>query len=150
MRSFILCSAALSTALLLAGCYEKDQDAYLAPPPDYSPDYSYVNLVSDDGRTKRVLVPEACLRAEEPSPADTGPPRIPPGCANNYNLQRMVEQKRDLTKGRPLAPAAGAPAARAAQNYIDGVGQRPLGGGVRDGHAAERAAGTSTEPPPPQ
>jgi hypothetical protein len=145
MRGFILYTAALSTVLLIGGCYEKDSDAYLAP-PDYSPDYAYIKLVSEDGRTRRVLVPEACLRSDERSPADAGPQRLPPGCANNYNLERMVERKSDLTRGRPLSPAPGAPSARAAQNYIDGKKDRPLGGGVNENAYRGKQEAVTEEP----
>ncbi len=135
-------SVFLSTALLLAGCYERDmaQEASLVA-PDYSPDYTYINVVSPDGRTKRILVPEACLAEDTQSAADTGPKRLPPGCANNYNLQRMAARKRDLTRGGPLGPAPAAPAARAAQDYIDGKDQPTLGGGVRSSSPQD-----STEP----
>lgn len=146
MRGFILCTTALSTVLLMAGCYETGSDAYLGAPPDYSADYTYINLASEDGRTKRVLVPEACLRADAQSPADTGSPRLPPGCANNDNLQRMVERERDLTRGRPLSAAPGAPSARAARNYIDGKKDRTRGGGVNE-NANSDGQGAVTEEP---
>ena len=144
MRKFILCSATLS-AFALAGCYEKEAEAQLAP-SDYSPRYTHVKRVAPDGRTKQVLVPEACLGADESAPADAGGPRLPPpGCANNANLQRMVERKSDLTYGRPLGPAPAAPAARAAQDYIDGEKAHALGGGVKNSEPRDQAAAT-TEP----
>ncbi|HEY7644804.1 MAG TPA: hypothetical protein VH858_07185 [Hyphomicrobiales bacterium] len=136
MRKFVLYSAALST-LALAGCYEKEAEAQLAP-PNYSPRYTHVTRVAPDGRTKQVLVPEACLGAGDPA-------LPPPGCANNANLQRMVERKSDLTYGRPLGPAPAAPAARAAQDYIDGDRARALGGGVKNIEPRDQAAAT-TEP----
>ena len=63
------------------------------------------------------------------SDAEMGAPRVAPGCANNYNLQRMAERKRDLTQGRKLDKASGETTARAAQRYLDGK-EAPLGGAV--------------------
>lgn len=121
-----------AVSFTLAACNEMEPETSFMSPPDYSPHYTYIDKISDDGRVKRVLVPEACLSSRESSPADEGPPRLPPGCANNYNLQRMVEKKRDLTQGRPIGPAPAAPAVRAAQRYIDGRDEPVLGGGIRD------------------
>jgi type IV pilus biogenesis protein CpaD/CtpE len=132
MRNIILRWAVLGTAAMgLSGCYDKDPDAALWAGPDYSPNYSYVNVVRNDGSTKRVLAPDACLTGEASPADDAGAPRLPPGCANSYNLQRMAERKRDLTHGRPLGPAPGGPAARAAQRYLEGNQQPALGGAVR-------------------
>ncbi|WP_125461593.1 MULTISPECIES: hypothetical protein [Rhodomicrobium] len=146
MRKLVLTFAALSSAALLSACYETPPETSLVP-QDYSPNYTHLRVASEDGRTKKVLVPEACLAVEKQSPADDGPPRLPPGCANNYNLQRMVERKRDLTKGRPLSPAAAAPVSRAAQNYIDGKKEPALGGDVRSTDGATQAPTTTSETP---
>lgn len=142
MRDLILRSAALvAVACLLGACKEYGPEAGLTAPPDYSPRYTHVTVVNERGRTKRVLAPEACLTPDERTPAETattkvpadpGGDRVPPGCANNYNLQRMAERKRDLTQGRPLGPAPAAPAARAAQKYLDGRDTPVLGGAFRD------------------
>src|SRR5690606_33029956 len=104
--------SALTALIACAGCAKA--------PPDYSPDYSYVSTTSFSSAKsvtgEAVLVPNACLNA----PADLGPdpaetpttfvprlgPHLPPGCANAYNLQQMVENQRDLVEGRPLGPAA--------------------------------------------
>ncbi len=133
MRSMVFCSAAVLAAavsLCLPGCRKDDPEAALTP-PDYSPHYTQVSVVKPDGREKRVLVPEVCLTPADQPAADYGPERLPPGCANNYNLQQMAARKRDLIKGRPTGAAPAAPAARAAQRYIDGRQEPALGGGVR-------------------
>jgi hypothetical protein len=110
-------------------------------PQDYSPGYSYVATNTYAGSGKgvggAVLVPNACLGEPAdaaPSPAATHMtvvpelgPHLPPGCANAYNLQRMVENERDLVEGRPLGPAPAAPSVRAARRYIYGE-EAPLGG----------------------
>src|SRR5262245_55563930 len=131
MRNFTLRLALpVAVACLAGGCNDFGARPDLVEPSDYSPRYTHVTVLRDDGRTKRVLVPEACLPAtDEPAKADTVPP---PGCANAYNLQRMAERKRDLTKVRPLGRAPGAPAARAAQEYIDGREAPALGGAFRE------------------
>lgn len=144
MRDLILRPAALVVAAcLLSACNEYGPEAGLTQPPDYSPRYTHVTTMNEHGRTKRVLAAEACLTPEQRSPAetegsrtptDTGGPRVPPGCANNYNLQRMAERKRDLTQGRQLGPAPAAPAARAAQRYIDGRETPALGGAIHTGN----------------
>lgn len=145
MRKLALHAAALSSALLLTACYDTPPETALVP-PDYSPNYSYVTVATEDGRSKRVLVPDACLTPDTPSPAGDGPPRLPPGCANNYNLQRMAERKRDLTKGRPLSPAPAGPSTRAAQSYIDGRDEPALGGGVSKADGASQATTVSETP----
>jgi hypothetical protein len=145
----ILRSAALTSVLALSACYDLDRVpvAQINEPVDYSPEYTYVDMYSESGRHKKVLVPEACLTPEAPYPADSGPPRLPPGCANNYNLERMVERKRDLKQGRRLGPAPAAPAARAAKAYIEGTREPTVGGGVSQEPASTMQSGkTSTEP----
>jgi hypothetical protein len=98
-------------------------------PPDYSPDYASVPVVAPNGRTRYVLVPRACLVADETEPPFLGP-HLPPGCANAHNLQRMAERQSDLVHGRPLGAAPAAPSARAAQQYIYGEKGIALGGGL--------------------
>ncbi|MCR4264826.1 hypothetical protein [Nitratireductor sp. ZSWI3] len=146
MTSSFLRIAAAMPLLALAGCNS-------APPPDYSPGYSYVaaNGFADSSKTVggSVLVPEACLAEpadQAPNPAATRAtivpelgPHLPPGCANAYNLQRMVESERDLVEGRRSGPASAAPTARAARKYLYGE-ELPLGG----------ARNTGMEPSPVQ
>lgn len=146
MRNTIFRWTGLSACLLLTACYEHSPHSGLAPSSDYSPNYTYINVVSEDGRSKRILVPEACLAAGAHSPAD-GSLRPPPGCANNYNLQRMVERKNDVIRGRPLGHAAAAPAARAAQDYIDGKQEPALGGGIRSDSPGGGGQPSVTEEP---
>ncbi|WP_163266841.1 hypothetical protein [Chelativorans alearense] len=126
-------AATLLSVMTAAGC--------VAAPPDHSPGYRYVatNSYTDIGKGGggSVLVPDACLG----EPADNPPlrgatdltvvpqlgPHLPPGCANAYNLQRMVESERDLIEGRRPGPAPAAPTVRAARRYIDGE-EDALGG----------------------
>jgi hypothetical protein len=132
MRGSIISLAGAATlAMTLAGCMHTPFPDYSELPPDYSPRYTSVAVVTPSGREKRVLVPEACITPDQESEAEMGAPRIAPGCANNYNLQRMVERKHDLTQGRKLDKAPAAPAARAAQRYLDGK-DPALGGGIED------------------
>ncbi|WP_354493022.1 hypothetical protein [Mesorhizobium robiniae] len=117
----------------VVGCQTK-------PEPDYSPGYSYVSTGkgSAKGADGSVLAPDACLG----EPADTDPslastsqtitpqlgPHLPPGCANAYNLQRMVESQRDILDGRRMGPSSAAPGVRAAKRYLYGEEAGSLGG----------------------
>jgi hypothetical protein len=117
-------------SLLLSAC--------LHEPLPYSPNYSRVTLVDPPSapakpgkvqtrsrQARDVMVPDACLT---PDVAEQ-PVYLPAGCANNLNLQLMVEQPQDLAQGRRSGPAAAAPTVRAAQRYLYG------------GTEAERRAG---------
>jgi hypothetical protein len=110
-------------------------------PPDYSPEYSYVAVESPHGRVHHVLVPDACL-TPDPTAAIVNGPLLPPGCANAYNLQRMAERERDLVKGRPLGRAPAQPSARAAERYLTGAEQGPLGAAA----AGAQPGGTPSSP----
>jgi hypothetical protein len=113
-------------------------------PPDYSPHYASVPVVARNGRTRYVLVPEACLVPDPTEPPLLGP-HLPPGCANAHNLQRMTERQSDLVRGRPLGAAPAAPTARAAQEYIYGT-KGTLGGGLpRTSGAVPVAPGAQSE-----
>jgi hypothetical protein len=118
-------------------------------PPDYSPHFAQVPVVSParpDRAVRYELMPEACL---VPDPTDTQlGPRLPPGCANNANLLAMAEHKRDVVHGRELGPAPAAPSARAAQRYIYGT-RGQLGAAVGTPSPAVSPAAVSTEPAPP-
>src|SRR5258708_4315258 len=150
--SFHLNSRHLSSRLFarLTGC----AIALLVPaacaelPPDYSPHFVHVPVVSPtrpDRVVRYELVPEACL---VPDPTDTQlGPRLPPGCANNANLLTMAERKRDVVHGRKLGAAPAAPSARAAQRYIYGT-RGSLGAGVATPGPAVAPAAVSTEPAP--
>lgn len=118
-------------AILLSGCV----GAVTKPEQDYSPGYSYVATGpggTDKSTSGSVLAPNSCLN--DPVDDDNTPAaseasltqisgvgqHLPRGCANAYNLQRMVESQRDLVEGRRMGAAAAAPTARAARRYLDG------------------------------
>jgi hypothetical protein len=144
MRGLIISLGGAATlATMLAGCVHEPFPDYSELPPDYSPRYTSVAVLTPSGREKRVLVPEACITPDQVSPAELGPPRIPPGCANNYNLQRMAERKRDLTRGRKLDKAPAAPVARAAQRYLDG--KDPVLGGAVEGDGVTKEGTVSAQ-----
>jgi hypothetical protein len=130
--------AVLALSLItIPGCAiaPRDHSSYFG----FVPTNSYVGMEKGVGGS--VLVPEACLG----EPADTSPqlaetdfvvtpalgPHLPPGCANAYNLQRMVESERDLIEGRRLGPARAAPSVRAAHRYLYGE-EELLGGELSD------------------
>jgi len=112
-------------------------------PPDYSPEYSYVAVESPHhpGRVHNVLVPDACL-TPDPTAAIVNGPLLPPGCANAYNLQHMAEREHDVVKGRPLGRAPAQPSARAAERYLTGAEQGPLGASA----AGAQPGGTPSTP----
>ncbi|EKF17678.1 hypothetical protein [Nitratireductor pacificus] len=125
-RSITTKAAFLIVLALPAGCVNAKPDM-----PEQASGYSYVYGPPSNASAKSVgggmLVPNACLAepADGPSPAATEltivsglGAHLPPGCANAYNLQRMVESERDLVEGRRMGPAAAAPVARAARRYL--------------------------------
>lgn len=121
---------ALTSIAVLAGC----QSTSAPPPqPDYSGGYSYVATGaggSSKGLAGSVLAPDACLNNgiddDNVGAANIGTvvsgvgTHLAPGCANAYNLQRMVESERDLLEGRRMGPAPAAPSTRAARRYLHG------------------------------
>lgn len=125
---------------LLAGAAACSQTSASAQRPEYSPGYSYV--ATDGGGAKgvsgSVLAPDACLNDgidDDGVGARTGGTivqgvgtHLAPGCANAYNLQRMVESERDLVEGRRMGAAHAAPSTRAAQRYL--YGDQPSTGGA--------------------
>jgi hypothetical protein len=121
-----------------------------AMPPDYSPHYVQVPVVTTDKHHRQVvrdeLVPEACLT---PDPTDNQlGPRLPPGCANNANLLAMTERKQDVVHGRKLGAAPASPSARAAAKYINGT-PGTLGAGVNPPtHGTVPTASSESVPAP--
>ena len=108
-------------------------------PLPYSPNYSRVTMVNGapPRSQQSVLVPDACIT---PDVAEQ-PVYLPPGCANNLNLQFMVEHQRDLLHGREPGPPAAAPATRAAERYL-------YGGTVPERRASRNRLPPDEQPPP--
>ncbi|MDF0733062.1 hypothetical protein P0Y43_20425 [Pseudomonas entomophila] len=76
-----------------------------------------------------VLLPVECLKPAAKDQFDLGEdfvPLLPPGCANNLTLMRMVEQPADLAQGRVTGATMAAPVGRAAQVYIEGYDRAEL------------------------
>jgi len=141
--------AVLFMSLVLGGCLPHE-------PLPYSPNYSRVTMVDElppepgavrkakarrSAEATTVVVPDACITPD----VTEQPLYLPPGCANNLNLQMMVEHPKDLGQGRQPGPAAAAPTVRAAQRYL------------YEGTEAERRTGGKSEqqkrpptPPPTQ
>ena len=90
-------------------------------PPDVSPNYVRVPIVSPDAphKVKYVLVPESCITKDPTARTPLGE-TLPIGCANAYNLLRMAERKGDVENGQPLGKASAVKTAKAAQKYLDG------------------------------
>ncbi|WP_343315012.1 hypothetical protein AAIB41_15985 [Brucella sp. BE17] len=94
-------------------------------PLPYSPNYHMTTAGSGNmvrkgydkqPNTHGRLVPDACVKPD----VVEDPLYLPPGCANNLNLQMMVERQSDLVDGRTTGPAMAAPVVRAARRVIDG------------------------------
>jgi hypothetical protein len=136
-RHFCRAAGPAIALLALAACADL--------PPDYSPNFAQVPMVSPDGVVRYGLVPEACL-VRDPTDTQLGP-RLPPGCANNANLLVMAEKKRDVVHGRKLSAAPAAPSARAAQKYIYGT-RGHLGASVGTPTPGVTPATVTTEPAP--
>jgi len=116
-------------ALILAGCQNTTAER---DPLPYSPNYHMADTGGPvrkgyETRSGR-LVPDACVTPD----VAADPLYLPPGCANNVNLQMMVEREGDLVRGRDTGPAMAAPAARAARRVIDGNNQARDTAGKRD------------------
>ncbi|GGB05800.1 hypothetical protein GCM10011491_37350 [Brucella endophytica] len=104
-------------AIVLTAC----QNGAQRDPLPYSPNY---HMTKADGPVRKGyesqsgrLVPDACVTPD----VTEDPLYLPPGCANNMNLQLMVERQSDLLHGRKTGPAMAAPVVRAARHVIDGT-----------------------------
>jgi hypothetical protein len=94
----------LGLVAILGGCATELES------PRYSPDFA-VDLPGDARP-----FPDVCLAIAD----GAGAPRLPTGCANALNLQRMVERPDDLRRGRDAGPSFAAPVAQAAERYLRG------------------------------
>ncbi|HET7314020.1 CpaD family pilus assembly lipoprotein [Salinisphaera sp.] len=99
--------------------------------PDYGEDswrggYQVVSLANGtEGQdtagasSAMAVAPSRCMQK---APDDSS--LLPPGCANDLNLARMVARPSDLIRGRTPGPARAAPVARAARAAIAQSQQR--------------------------
>jgi hypothetical protein len=145
MRGLLIGLGGAAIATMLAGCTHSGFPDYSELPPDYSPRYTTMSVVTPSGREKRVIVPEACLTPDTESDAEMGLSRIPPGCANNWNALQSAERKQDFVKGRAMDKAPAVLVARPAQRYIDSRGASgPLGGAVESSTGSSDTGTAST------
>lgn len=100
--------ACVASLLMLGGCATELDTA------DDSVDY--LQLRDDPSTGAARTVPAACTGADNIA----GRARLPLGCANAVNLQRMVQDTRDLHQGQAMGPTLAAPVGRAAQQYLLG------------------------------
>ncbi|UYG04678.1 CpaD family pilus assembly protein [Halomonas sp. LR3S48] len=101
----------LPLALLLSGCVSS------MGPISWETGYRQVSepAGSDTEALRRSIAPNTC----RVSPGQAGIVPLPPGCANDLNLQAMVERPGDLLHGREMGPARGAPVAAAARERLE-------------------------------
>lgn len=95
---------------LLGGCQST------LGPLDWDGGYQRVDSDADATTTQTLLLPRRCTLAE---PAEHGATvALPPGCANDLNLQQTVVNPRELVIGTAMGPARAAPVAAAAQERL--------------------------------
>jgi hypothetical protein len=119
------CLALGLASLIIAGCQNNNIQR---DPLPYSPNY-HVADISNQGVVSKSyekqrggrLVPDVCVTPD----VTENPLYLPPGCANNLNLQMMVERESDLLHGRDTGPAMAQPVVRAARRIIDGTPNNP-------------------------
>ncbi|MFQ3786220.1 hypothetical protein [Halomonas sp. A29] len=101
----------LPLALLLSGCVSS------MGPISWDTGYRQVSEPegSDTESLRRAIAPNTC----RVSPGQAGIVPLPPGCANDLNLQAMVERPGDLLHGREMGPARGGPVAAAARERLE-------------------------------
>ncbi len=109
------------TFFSLAGCQNRPERDPLPYSPNYHTASGQSGNVVRKGYDKQPdaqgrLVPDACVTPD----VVEDPLYLPSGCANNLNLQMMVERQSDLVHGRTTGPAMAAPVVRAARRVIDG------------------------------
>lgn len=77
------------------------------------PDVAVLSVEQD------VVLPTRCAGAGlwDSDIAD-GTEGLPIGCTTSMNLEAMIDDREDLVRGRPLGPAAAAPAAEIARRYL--------------------------------
>ncbi|SDL86342.1 hypothetical protein SAMN05661010_02728 [Modicisalibacter muralis] len=73
-------------------------------------------LPGSEGMQRQLIVPNTC----QAEPDQSGIIELPPGCANDLNLQLMVEHPGDLLHGQEMGPARAGPVARAAHEQLNG------------------------------
>lgn len=109
----LLASAFLSLGLL-AGCQSS------MGPMNWTSGYRQVAVANPQpsgavAGSQSVTIPNLC----QTQPDDTGLVSLPPGCANDLNLQLMVANPQDLTRGQEMGPAQAAPVANAARERLN-------------------------------
>ncbi|MBE0398777.1 hypothetical protein EI168_01460 [Halomonas sp. FME1] len=93
--------------LLLGGCSSS------MGPMSWDTGY-HATGVDDTTEQGLLLAPHLCHLPA----AKTGIVTLPPGCANDLNLQYMVERPQDLLHGRDMGPPSAEPLARAARERL--------------------------------
>jgi len=96
--------------LLLTGCQSS------MGPMSWTSGYRQVTAADADASNAALIVPNLC----QTQPDETGLVTLPPGCANDLNLQLMVVEPQDLVRGREMGPAMAAPVADAANELLHG------------------------------
>lgn len=110
--------APLVMLALLTGCQSS------MGPMNWTSGYRQVTVAdpqasSTTAGNRSATLPNLC----QSQPDDEGLITLPPGCANDLNLQLMVANPQDLTRGQEMGPARAAPVANAARERLDDRGR---------------------------
>ncbi|ALM53816.1 hypothetical protein [Halomonas huangheensis] len=100
----------LPLLVMLGGC-----NSALGP-MSWQSGYRASGVAATDTRTAQLqaIAPNTCDLLSDQSGIVT----LPPGCANDINLQYMVERPQDLLYGREMGPAQAQPVATAARERL--------------------------------
>lgn len=131
--------APLLMLTLLAGCQSS------MGPMSWTSGYRQVAVTAPgideavpDGRM--ATLPNLC----QSSPDDEGMVTLPPGCANDLNLQLMVANPQDLVRGREMGPPMAGPIANAARERLDDRGRANERRAMLEGEARSAMGNTAT------
>ncbi|KAA0018269.1 hypothetical protein F0A16_11165 [Salinicola corii] len=131
--------APLLIATLLAGCQSS------MGPMSWTSGYRQVAMAAPEGDQaatdgRMATLPNLC----QSSPDDEGMVTLPPGCANDLNLQLMVANPQDLVRGREMGPPMAGPVADAARERLDDRGRANERRAMLEGEARSAMGDTAT------
>ncbi|WP_162619780.1 hypothetical protein [Salinicola acroporae] len=131
--------APLLMLTLLAGCQSS------MGPMSWTSGYRQVALAAPGTAetapgARMATLPNLCQAA----PDAEGLVTLPPGCANDLNLQLMVANPQDLVRGREMGPPMAGPIANAARERLDDRGRANERRAMLEGEARSAMGDTAT------
>lgn len=109
-------------------------------PISWETGYRQIEEVSPDDpdALRWAILPNTCRAGFD----ERGVIPLPPGCANDLNLQWMVERPEDLLRGREMGPARAGPVGAAARELLEDR-ERPRDRRLRLEAESQRSYGAS-------